>query len=68
MSAPASISRRIHFGSSLAPAEPEREVVNLMEALRRSVAQAEANGAVPKRRKKPLADGRARRSASRTKG
>ena len=39
-----------------APAEPEREVINLIDALKRSVA--EANGAVPKKRKKPLSAGR----------
>ena len=39
-----------------APAEPEREVINLIDALKRSVA--EANGVAPKKRKKPLSAGR----------
>ena len=41
-----------------APAEPEREVINLMEALKRSVAEAQTNRALPAKPKKPLAKGR----------
>ncbi len=41
---------------AMAPAEPQREVINLIDALKRSVA--EANGGAPKKRKKPLAAGR----------
>ena len=42
-----------------APAEPEREVINLIDALKRSVAEAEgSNTAAPKKRKKPLSAGR----------
>ena len=42
-----------------APAEPEREVINLIEALKRSVAEAQANRALPAKPKKPLVKGRA---------
>jgi len=44
-----------------APAEPERQVINLMEALRRSVAETRA--AAPEKRKKSPALGRTRKNA-----
>ena len=48
-----------------APEEPDCQVVNLMEALRRSVAELRA--AAPEKRKRSLAVGRTRRSAARQK-
>ena len=51
-----------------APAEPEREVINLFEALRRSVAEAEgSHTAAPKKRKEPLAAGRTLKREGRKK-
>ncbi len=50
---------------AMAPAEPEREVINLIDALRKSVA--EANGGAPKKRKKPLAAGRMPKKEGRKK-
>ena len=44
-----------------APAEPELQVINLMEALRRSVAEVRA--AAPENRKKSLASSRTRKSS-----
>ncbi len=50
-----------------APAEPEREVINLIEALKRSVAEAQANRALPAKPKKSLAKGRAAATRARKK-
>jgi DNA end-binding protein Ku len=48
-----------------APAEPELQVINLMEALRRSVAEVRA--AAPENRKKSLASGRTRKNPGQQK-